>query len=317
MQHESKILHQTSKIELLLHQWEQKIWDFLPNLLSAALIFIIFWILATLARRVARKLAERMDKKGIWITWACWSGYSFFLISGIFLALEAVELTPFLTHMLAGAGILSVIIGLALKDVVSNLFSGLLLRSQHLFSLGDWVQIDGTLGQVKVAGSLTTSLENLAGQCIDIPNHLVYQSKVTNFSTNGKLRVILSCGVAYGEDLARVHQIALSEAQQIPQRNQDMPIDCYFTEIGSSSYQFILRFWINFQDYNQYLEAMSTAIMQIKARFDAEKICVAYNTTTLDFGVKGGVTLSEMPISVRISPNSSANSQSQPQTSPQ
>lgn len=207
-------------------------------------------------------------------------------------------LTPFLMHMLAGAGIVGVVAGLALKDVVSNLFSGLLVRSQHLFALGDWVEVNNVFGQVVRAGTLTTTLENVAGQWVEVPNQLIYNQPVLNYSAKGKWHVIISCGVSYGDDLTRVRQVVVEELRQIRGVLAQEPIDCYFTEIGASTYQFDARYWIEFRHYADYLQARDEGIERLKNRFAAENISIAYNVLSLDFGVKGGVNLNDIALTV-------------------
>jgi small conductance mechanosensitive channel len=76
--------------------------------------------------------------------------------------------------------------------------------------------------------------------------------------------------------------------------NEDM--DFFFTKIGNSTYNFQLRFWIEFNSNNDFQKAMSDIIIRIKKRFEQENISIAYPVTTLDFGVKGGVNLFDRDI---------------------
>lgn len=78
-------------------------------------------------------------------------------------------------------------------------------------------------------------------------------------------------------------------------------IDFFYTEIGGYSYNFILRFWIQFSDDRQYLEAMSECIMRMKKRYEQENISLAYPVTTLDFGVKGGVNIFDKHLKIQQS----------------
>lgn len=75
-------------------------------------------------------------------------------------------------------------------------------------------------------------------------------------------------------------------------------MDLYFTDIGNSSFDFVLRFWIKFETNDDFYEAMNEAIIRIKKRFDKEGIYLAYPVTTLDFGVKGGVNIFDKEIKI-------------------
>ena len=76
-------------------------------------------------------------------------------------------------------------------------------------------------------------------------------------------------------------------------------VDFYYTNIGGSTYNFMLRFWVQFDSNDDYCRGMNDAIMQIKKRFEQENISIAYPVTTLDFGVKGGINIFDKPIQIK------------------
>nr|WP_164881951.1 mechanosensitive ion channel family protein [Ornithobacterium rhinotracheale] len=290
-------------IELLdkvLKTWEHSTLNFLPNAILALLVLVLFYFLAKGAKIVSLKFYNKTFKKHIELAYLISSSfYFFFLASGVILALQILGLEKFLTKILAGAGIVGIIAGFAFKDVASNLFAGLLLKSQNPFKKDDWVTINGTYGRVTEVGWITTSIKTVPGQEVFVPNQVVYNNNFTNYSTYGMRRIILETGISYGDDLEHVKNCALDEAQKTPDAILDQPIDFYFTEIGSSTYNFQLRFWIKFETNDNYRKALSDIIMRIKKRFEQENISIAYNVTTLDFGVKGGVNLFDKQIQVK------------------
>lgn len=77
-------------------------------------------------------------------------------------------------------------------------------------------------------------------------------------------------------------------------------MDFYFTDVGASTYNFVIRFHIKFTQHIDILNAQSETIKRLKAAFEKENISVAYNVMTLDFGVKGGVNLYDKPVEVKI-----------------
>lgn len=292
-----------TQVARLLAQWQQSIIHALPDIASAVLILLLFTVLAWLFRRASLRFYNRVfpgnPRAGQIIGMVA---YGFFMLSGIFLALEVLDLAQFLTHLLAGAGIVGIIAGFAFKDIASNAFAGLLIKSQRPFDVGDWVGINGIYGVVETVGMVTTAVNTVKGQRVFVPNQLVYNNTFTNYSALGKQRVILQSGVSYGDDLAHVRTVALDEIGKIPMRLPDEEVDFYFTEISSSTYNFEVRFWIRFSQNKDSLEAMSEAVMQLKKRFEAENISIAYNVTTLDFGVKGGVNLFDKPLKINRLP---------------
>ncbi len=286
-------------LEKYLERWQGIVLNYIPKVILSLIILIIFYFIAKILKKLSLKFYLRMFKKQVSIAKITSKViYFFFLLSGMFLALEILGLGSLLTKLLAGAGIVGIVAGFAFKDIASNLFAGFLLNTQRPFRANDWVKIDDHFGKVKNIGLITTSINSVTGQEVFIPNQLIYNDSFTNYSTFRKRRVVLKTGVSYGDDLDIVRSSALDEVQKIDSLLKDEEIDFYFTEIGASSYNFELRFWIRFKEQKDYLSAMNETIMRIKKRFEKENISIAYSVMTLDFGVKGGVNLYDNPIEI-------------------
>lgn len=287
-------------LKKLLHNWEDSVLEYLPKIFLSIVILILFFLLAKYLKKLGLKfyletIKVHSDIANIIASFI----YFFFIMSGVFLALQILGLESVLTKLLAGAGIIGIIAGFAFKDIASNMFAGLLLKTQHPFKKGDWVIIDNSYGVIQEIDWITTNITTVPGQEVFVPNQVIYNSTFTNFSSFGKRRVILETGVSYGDDLDHVKAVALDEIKKIDELLPNEDVDFYFTKIGNSTYNFQLRFWIKFNNNNDYQKAMSDSIMRIKKRFEQENICIAYPVTTLDFGVKGGVNLFDKDINLK------------------
>ena len=289
-------------LENLLDKWQLSILDFIPKIFLAIFIIVVFYFIAKLLRSLYLKFYPKVFKKQNDITKVISEVvYFLFLLSGIFLALEVLGLESILTKLLAGAGIIGVIAGFAFKDIASNAFAGILLNIQRPFGINDWVEIDANFGTIKEVGLITTSIKTISGQEVFVPNQLIYNNTFINYSTFNKRRVILKSGVSYGDDLEHVKEVTLDELKKINSLLKDEVIDFYFTSIGSSTYNFEVRFWIKFSHQKDYLSAMNETIIRVKKRFEKENISIAYSVTTLDFGVKGGTNLFDNKINIQPS----------------
>lgn len=289
-------------LENLIGKWQISILDFIPKIFLAIIIIVVFYFIAKLLRSLYLKFYPKVFKKQNDITKVISEVvYFLFLLSGIFLALEVLGLESILTKLLAGAGIIGVIAGFAFKDIASNAFAGILLNIQRPFGTNDWVEIDTNFGTIKEVGLITTSIKTISGQEVFVPNQIIYNNTFINYSTFNKRRVILKSGVSYGDDLEHVKKVTLDELQKINSLLKDEVIDFYFTSIGSSTYNFEVRFWIKFSHQKDYLSAMNESIIRVKKRFEKENISIAYSVTTLDFGVKGGTNLFDNKINIQPS----------------
>jgi len=289
-----------SYIRTLIDNWEKSVLEYLPDAFLSVVTLIAFILLAKFVRKIILMFYSKTIKVHQDIASIVASViYFFFILSGVFLALQILGLESVLTKLLAGAGIIGIVAGFAFKDIASNLFAGLLLKSQQPFKKDDWVSIDNSYGAVQKLGWITTTIHTVPGQEVFVPNQLIYNTTFTNFSTFQKRRIILESGVSYGDDLDHVKSVALDEVKKIEEILPNEDIDFYFTKIGNSAYNFQLRFWIAFSNNNDFQKAMSNIIMRIKKRFEQENISIAYPVTTLDFGVKGGVNLFDKDINLK------------------
>jgi small conductance mechanosensitive channel len=129
-----------------------------------------------------------------------------------------------------------------------------------------------------------------------IPNKEVLQNPIENFSLLGKRRMDLTVGVSYGEDLQKVKEVVLSAVSGIPGLAPNDPTTFFYEEFADSSINFSLRIWAATPEQPDYLRVRSEAIQKIKQAFDNAGIVIPFPIRTLDFGIKGGQTLSEMPL---------------------
>jgi Small-conductance mechanosensitive channel len=198
------------------------------------------------------------------------------------------------TSLLAGAGIVGLALGFAFQDIAANFMAGIYLSVRRPFRRGHIVETQDYFGTVHEVNLRWTEIYSQQGQLVLIPNKHVFENPIMNYSALGRRRVDLKVGVSYGEDLARVKEVAVQAIEGVSTRLPERPVDLYFEEFGESSIDLVVRFWVNFSKQPDYLEARSEAIQRLKTAFDQAGIVIPYPVRTLDFGVKGGERLTEV-----------------------
>ncbi len=218
---------------------------------------------------------------------------SFFLMTGVlFLILGILNLHQLLTSLLATAGVLGLAVGLALQWPLANAFGGIILSIRERYNIGDLVKTNDHIGIIKNVNLKSTVMWEPSGQVISIPNRLVLENPIVNYSTRGKRRVELECGISYAENLRHVKKVTLQALDGIPHLEEGS-IDFFYTSFGDSSINFVVWFWIEQVDQLNYFKVQSEAIMAIREAFDEHDITIPFPIRTLDFGIKGGATLSD------------------------
>ena len=91
-----------------------------------------------------------------------------------------------MTGLLAGLGIGALVIGFALKDIIENWVSGLLIFTGKTYKIGDVIQVGDLKGVVKAISLRTTALKTYDRNDIIIPNSLLLKEKIINLTGGGK-----------------------------------------------------------------------------------------------------------------------------------
>lgn len=284
----------TDLIESKLVAWVREFIRLLPNLVLAAVIVVLAWLLAKLIRKVAANLMGRMTDSHNLNSLVSNCLFLVVLLIGVFGALSVLHLDKTVTSMLAGAGIIGLALGFAFQDIAANFLSGVIMAVQRPIRTGELVEAAGHLGVVKHIDLRTTELRNMQGIQVIIPNKEIFQNPLLNYTRNGIRRVDLSVGISYGDDLEKVERVTIEAVKSIRDLVPDKDVELFYTEFGNSSINYELRFWIEATSNKHYNDMRSRAIMAIKSAYDKEDIMIPFPIRTLDFGIKGGEKLDAM-----------------------
>lgn len=144
------------------------------------------------------------------------------------------------------AGALGIGIGFGLQNIASNIVSGVILLIEKPIKVGDRVEIEGTIGDIKTIGLRATEIVTLPNIAIIVPNSDFINNRVTNWSHADTLvRYEIPVGVSYDEDPEQISELLKKVAHEHPQVVASPPPDVLFEEFGDSSLNFVLRVWMN------------------------------------------------------------------------
>ncbi|MGH8041965.1 MAG: mechanosensitive ion channel family protein, partial [Rudaea sp.] len=128
----------------------------------------------------------------------------------LFLLLAVVQVLGVpMTSMLAVLGAAGLGIGLALKDSLSNIASGLMLVALRPIRVNDVVTVHGVTGTVEAINMFQTRLRGADNQTITLPNSLITTDSIINLTPDTKRRIELVIGIGYGDDIDLARATAL------------------------------------------------------------------------------------------------------------
>lgn len=88
-----------------------------------------------------------------------------------------------ISTVLATSGVLAIVLGLALQNTLSDVFSGLAINIERSFAAGDWITMkDGSEGQVIEINWRATRIKTYSNDLVVIPNSVIAKATVTNHS---------------------------------------------------------------------------------------------------------------------------------------
>lgn len=284
--------------------WLHELIKLLPNIALAALILVIGFFIAKWIRKIVLRLFEKIVPNQTLTSLFTSLVYIFLLGIVIFSALTVLQLTKTVASLLAGAGILGLALAFAFQDIASNFMSGIVLSIRKPIHPGDTVKIKDYMGTVEKINLRDTVVKTFQGHMVIIPNKAVLQSPIENYTLLGKRRVDLAGRVSFGYELEKVKVITLDAVKNIEGLSDD-PTTFFYTEFGDSSVNFVLRLWVDTARQGSFLDVQSEAIIRIKKAYDTNDILIPFPIRTLDFGVKGGTPLNEVPLQVNRSESDS------------
>ncbi|MFP5441907.1 MAG: mechanosensitive ion channel family protein [Gammaproteobacteria bacterium] len=258
-------------IESLWAVVQQDLVHWSTRVLAAIAIFVIGrWI----THRLVNALGRLMQRREVEPTVARFLqnlANAILLVVNILAALNALGIPT--ASMLAVMGAAGLAIGLALKDSLSNIASGVLMVAFRPFRVGDFVECAGTKGKVEKISVFYTELRSLDNKLVIVPNSLVTSGVIVNYTADDERRLELSIGVGYDSDLKAVRALLLKTLQEHPRVLKTPEPQVGVANFGDSSVNFVLRPWVLGDDISVATFELNEAI---KAALDANGIEIPF-----------------------------------------
>lgn len=182
-----------------------------------------------------------------------------------------------LSAVLATAG---VTVGLALQGSLSNLTGGLMILFFRPFKVGDFIDNHSDSGTVREVGIFYTTLDTPDNKRITIPNGLLSNATVVNYSAEETRRVDMEFSVAYTSDIDKVSKVMLTVAEANGKVLKDPAPFAALLRQEASALVFVVRAWVKSEDYWDVYFYLGE---NMKKAFDAMGIEIPFNQLDVHF----------------------------------
>ena len=232
-----------------------------------------------LGKKLRKSLSEKMDD----------TVFEFVLkivrvliyIVAIFLVLTILEIN--LTGLIAGLGLGGVIVTLAAQDTAKNLFGGAMIFVDKPFAVGDWIQVDNYEGTIEDITFRTTRIRTFENALVNIPNAMIADASVTNWSKMEKRRYKTNLCVELNTPLEKLELLKTRIEKMLQERESvyDDSIIVRFDKITDNGINILIYTYTNSVDYASYLKEVEDINIKIMKILKEENVKLAYDTKTV------------------------------------
>ncbi len=165
-------------------------------------------------------------------------------------------------------------IALAVQGSFSNFMGGIMLLVFKPISVGEFVKIDGETGTVKEVGIFYTVLNTVDNLVVSVPNKIMTENTIVNYSRNDIRRVDLVIGVSYDSDVELVRKTIFDVIGANNKALNDPAPFVRVTDMADSSLDFSVRVWCESKNYGAL---KSDLLENINEAFDKAGIEIPFN----------------------------------------
>ena len=245
---------------------------FLKNLIKFAAIVAVFWILASIASRLVKRITDNhLDWSELLERFINKLVKRAIIAVGVIIALSSVGFNVGALLALIGGG--AFIIGFALQDTLGNFAAGLMLLVYRPFDVGDFVETAGVMGTVDNVSLVSTTIRTPDNKVVLVPNKNVWGQVITNATASDQRRVDMVFGIGYGDDMAKAQEILERILASHDKVLQDPAPVIKVNELADSSVNFVCRPWSATPDY---WDVFWDVTRKVKEEFDANNISIPF-----------------------------------------
>lgn len=230
-----------SAIETAFARLYESILRVVPRALAAVLVIMMFWGIAAAVRRLMRLVFQRIvddltvenliEQVAYYAVW----------VLGLIVAVDALGFDP--ETVVTGLGLTGLALGFALRDIISNFISGVLILALRPFRLNDQIDVGETEGNVERIELRATQIRTYDGRLVLVPNAEVFTSRITNNTASPIRRGSVTVFLGYDSDLEVVQAVIRNAAQAAEGVLPQPPPSVRVRELGPDDIEIEARFW--------------------------------------------------------------------------
>lgn len=266
-----------------LHSWWIAFIKLLPELVLALVVIVVAVIIGRFVRRNLYTLLIRISAKASFSSLFATITQIVILLVGLFIALDILQLNKAVSSLLAGAGIIGIILGFAFQDITSNFIAGIYIALKKPFDIGHTVKTNDFIGNVEEIQLRSTTIRTFSGLHLMIPNRDIIQKPLINYSLTPERRIELEFFIDYNSDLETTHKASFDAIAKLSYLYPGKPVEIYFNDVKYTAIKISVWFWIDNHSPPGYMVARHDAIFNIVTALKENNISLVLPLTVENF----------------------------------
>ncbi|SHJ01575.1 mechanosensitive ion channel family protein [Flavobacterium haoranii] len=259
------------KIENYFELIKNLLIEYSPKVITALiLLFVGLWVVSI----ITKAFKKIMVKKEVEITLANFLGNIVFWTLRVLLFVIVISKLGFETSSLVAIlGAAGLAIGLALQGSLSNFAGGVLIILFKPFKVNDVIEAQGEIGTVQEIQIFNTRLLTANNQTIYIPNGILSNGIIKNYTQEGIRRADLNIGIAYNSDIRKAKEVIMEVLNNHPKILTEPAPSVIVKELADSAINLGIRPWSKSEDF---LEVSSETLIECKLALDKVNISIPF-----------------------------------------
>lgn len=241
----------------------------IKNILNTLVVYTVFWAILSISEALRNLIysatgkfnAELSKEIGNFVL-AIWK----ILVTGIGLGAMLQVWGINVTALVASLGIGGLAFALAAKDTAANLFGSFSLLADKSIRIGEWIKVNGVEGTVENIGMRTTKVRSFQKSLITVPNHIVANHPIENFSRRGIRRIKMHIGLTYSTNSEQIIKIMEDIKEMLKGHegiSQNDSLMVNFDTFGDSSLDIFIYTFTKTANWKKYLDIRENVNLEI------------------------------------------------------
>ncbi|MBN1120156.1 MAG: mechanosensitive ion channel [Anaerolineae bacterium] len=215
----------------------------LPNLIVAIIVFAVFFIAASLLKRLVQRISEQTNMPPTASLVLGRLTRAVIILIGALVSLPIIYPNFTAAQVIETLGIGGVAIGFAFRDILQNFLAGILLFITQPFKIGDQIVVRDYEGTVQDIQTRATLIKMYDGRLVVIPNSDLFTQSVTVNTAFPIRRSQYDFGIGCNDDISLAKQLIIKTIEEVDFTLKEPKPEAFVWELTSSSINIRARWW--------------------------------------------------------------------------